>query len=76
MDIALDCFRARIAMACLFSAAVMPVSDASLEENVDFCSICLSTDWTRRMSQGGGLFLRRVYTTSFSFRLRLTDQRL
>jgi hypothetical protein len=74
MDMALDCFRARMATACFCSAAVLPASP--LAEWLDFCSISLSTDRTRPMSHGAGFFWSAPYPTSHSRKLRFTDQRL
>lgn len=55
MVMALDCFLARIAISCLFSAEVMA---SSLMEWVIFCSRRRAVDWTRDMSHGDGFFLR------------------
>jgi len=62
MDMALDCFLARMARACFDSARLADDSPMMLveERDDDFCSSCFSMDWTSFMSQGGGLFLRKV----------------
>ena len=74
IDIAFVCLRALMATACLFSAA--DNVEPSFDFNVLFCSISFSIDRTNLMSQGAGFLCNCAYPGSFSFRFRLTDQRL